>query len=419
MHVTPITDYLSRQADSSAADSGLRYYGLALALVNVVTAAFWLMVQPVSHILDGRTAAICWPFFESCYQCRFLGPESITLIVVAFGVASCVNATLFMDRPTAKAGYWLLLICTIWKAAILLLDYRLVMNQHYMAIAVTIVYLFLRSRERAIQYLVVCFYFWAGLLKLNTDWLFGAALYGRRPFGMPEALIPWACAYVIVLELAIVWGLLSKRPIVFWLSFAQFMLFHLGSWWVVGFFYPLLMACLLSIFVLSRLPTSTIRSQPVVGLRSVLMGAEHPLTYVLLVGFTSLQLVPRLLPGNPSLTGEGRMFALNMFDAPVFCHASVTLRSAGRSSTYPLRVPYLQPRIQCDPIVFREAVEGMCRTIRSSKTANSPSDIDLRLESKRASDATTHVIVDVHSMCSAPIQYHVLQHNQWINVDPS
>src|SRR5438552_19020302 len=62
-----------------------------------------------------------------------------------------------------------------------------------------------------------------------------------------------ACVYVIVLELGVAWGLLAKRAWIFWTSFAQFLVFHALSWQVVGFFYPLLMFAILTVFLLSRL----------------------------------------------------------------------------------------------------------------------------------------------------------------------
>ena len=80
---------------------------------------------------------------------------------------------------------------------------------------------------------------------------------GRRALSAdvadPGVGVVAACAYVIVLELVVSWGLLARRAWIFWAAFAQFLLFHALSWQVVGFFYPLLMFAILTIFPVSRL----------------------------------------------------------------------------------------------------------------------------------------------------------------------
>ena len=48
------------------------------------------------------------------------------------------------------------------------------------------------------------------------------------------------------------WGLLARNRWLFWGVFAQILLFHLVSFSVVGFYYPILMVLLLSVFPLSR-----------------------------------------------------------------------------------------------------------------------------------------------------------------------
>ena len=55
--------------------------------------------------------------------------------------------------------------------------------------------------------MVVLFYFWAGLLKFNSEWLSGAALY-KKPWLLPTGALPLACAYVLALETVFSWGLL-------------------------------------------------------------------------------------------------------------------------------------------------------------------------------------------------------------------
>src|SRR5262249_27107548 len=137
-----------------------------------------------------------------------------------------------------RAGWSLYLAATAIQVGVLVQDYRLRLNQQYMAVWVAAVFLFVPDRRRVLQYLIVAFYVAAGLLKLNADWLSGAALLGSRPLFVPPAFVPAACAYVVVLELVVALGLLARRDWVFWTAYAQILAFHLASWAVVDFFYP-------------------------------------------------------------------------------------------------------------------------------------------------------------------------------------
>ena len=229
---------------------------------------------------------------------------------------------LFTRRWTAPAAYLALLILELVKILIIVQDYRLRLNQHYMAFFVALAFLLFPAKRRTLQYLIVLFYFWAGTIKLNREWLSGASLYRREFLWLPDSLVPAACAYVVVLETILVFGLLARRPWIFWATLAQLALFHVMSWPIVGFFYPSLMFSILGIFALSRIFSAEPEERP--SLARIERGLERRSTYALLAGFSLLQVVPYAFPGDSAITGEGRLFALHMFDAQVVCESHVT-----------------------------------------------------------------------------------------------
>ena len=226
--------YFSRQLREIRADRAVRWYGVAVALLNGVTALFWVQSYQIDRILADTTSPICWPMFQSCHTWRLASGPGVALIVASLGVVSVINALLFLDLRRVTLAYWLLAVVTFAKLFILLQDFRLAANQHYMAMWIAIVYLFVNQRRRVIPIIIVLFYFWAGTLKLDPDWLSGATLIGGRPFGMPDRWVPYACSYLVSLELVQIWGLLSKRKLIFWAVFVQVTLFHISSFWVVG-----------------------------------------------------------------------------------------------------------------------------------------------------------------------------------------
>lgn len=390
--------YVRQRVRTIRDDPVLRYYGSALSLVSALTAAFWLYGQPIADLLQSRDS-VCWPFLENCFLARPVSPAATMTILFGLWSGGIIAAGLFTSAARVGVAYALLIALNLLRLAVVLMDYRLISNQHYMILWVTAVFLFTPSRRTTLIALLVSFYVAAGLLKLNVDWLSGAALYGNRPLGMPDQWVPLACRYVIVLELVVVFGVLAKSRWLFWAAVGQLVLFHISSFWVVGFFYPLLMFALLSIIVMDRvLPLNRSTADP----------SHKLLTYVVLAAFGFCQLVPRLMSSDPAITGEGRMWALNMFDAPISCTATVTRHQLSGPVSSQFQVQFVQPRIACDPIVFLEAAKSRCRTEGGRQ------DFDLRLQSRRASSATTDLVFDLSGVCSAMPHYSVLWRNDWI-----
>jgi len=356
---------------------------------------------------------ICWPFLENCSTFRFLTPVSTNVLLLGITVIALTTATLFARKDVAGAFYLLAVLIGL-KLAILLQDFRLILNEHYMALWASMVFLLVPHKLRVLRYLIVSFYWWAGTLKINHEWLSGAALYGRRPLGLPTSLIPASCAYVLVLELVMVFGLLSSRRWLFVATLVQLGLFHLASFWVVGFFYPILMFLLLTVFVLAR-TSSTGNNQPEWGLPALVRGKEAGTTYALLMTFSVFQLIPLAFPGDSALTGEGRLFALHMFDAPVECKAQMILHGANDVKTIPVRAPFLNPRISCDPIVYFSVAKFHCDHMTEVKNG---ADFDLVLKSRRVGAPEFLTVISLESFCKTAPKYDFWRHNWWIGNGP-
>jgi hypothetical protein len=344
-----------------------------------------------------------------------LGPSALAHLLLAYLLGAIGVAVLFPRQAHTPAAYWGLLALNVVKAAIMLLDFRLRMNQHYMAFAVSAVFLLVPGKRDALRVLVTLFYFWAGTLKLNREWITGAGLY-RPVWLFTGSGVVVACAYVIALELVVSWGLLARRQRIFWGSLAQFAVFHIFSWPVVGFFYPLLMFAILSIFPMCRRwpPPPGVEAAPGL-LGSLWTGRARSPTYVTAIGFSLLQLTPYLFPGDSALTGEGRLYALHMFDARPSCKGYVAIRLATGGVSYrDLALP-LDTRVACDPVVYYNRARNLCR--QASVPGAAIQDLDLYLWSRRATSASFRPIIAVESFCARHITYNPFWHNRWILTD--
>jgi hypothetical protein len=402
-----LVSVLAAQVEEIRTDPVLRVYGAGLALVNLLSVMFWRL-EGEQNVMSRAAEPICWPLLPGCERWRGLTLGQVETLLEVFGLASAIVAALFVWRRLVPAAYAGLLALNLVKLLLLALDYRLRHNQHYMALWAAAVFLFVPGKRDALRVLIVLFYVWAGSLKLNWEWISGDDLYRPLWFFTGVGVVV-ACAYVVVMELVVSWGLLASRGWIFWAAFAQIALFHVMSWAIVDFFYPLLMFLLISIYPLVRLwPPGDRRGL----LEPLLRGRLRPATYAPAVAFSLLQLTPYAFPGDHTITGEGRLYALHMFDARVDCEAFASVRATdGSVRRVELKLTYM-PRINCDPIVVFNRANNLCAG--RSPLATDVADLDLHLSARRWSDPSFHDVINIADFCGRGLRYSPFRHNEWI-----
>jgi len=406
--------WLIGQIDEIRSDPALTYYGAALALANVFTAYQWQYRAGVPQLIGGNAAPLCWPFWENCRA--IVSVSGVNRILWAYLLLSIAGGIAFVLRRVGT-GYALLLAVNVVRTIVMVQDYRLRANQHYMLNWIVLAFLFIPGKRALLHHVLVSLYFWAGVLKLDWEWLSGTALYSQG--WIPAALVPASCVYVVLLETTLVFGTYAQRPWMFWATTAQLVAFHIVSWPIVGFWYPLLMFCLLAILPLERLlhpPHEWVTFESLSRFRRFRPGIAAAAVIALLA---ALQFVPRLFPGDSAITGEGRVFALHMFDALIECDATMTYHFAdGTERTDALsetqRLPH---RSRCDPVIYFDLAKNWCRALGQAqrRPQNGAVDVDLRLRSKHTSEASYHPIIDVAGFCAANPRYDMLRHNAWIH----
>src|SRR2546425_6145943 len=303
--MTTVLGYFRAQVAEIERDAALRWYGVAMAFLHVVTYLYWVDHR-IAAFVHAEAEPICWPLVPECGALRVLSPTGVTLLLRAYFAAAVGTGLLFASRRLVAWAYASLVLVNALKLAIMLLDYRLRMNQHYMGVFAPFAYLFVPAKRDALRVLVTLFYFWAGTLKLNWEWISGAGLY-RPMWPFSGASVGAACVYVIVLELGVTWGLLAKRARIFCAALPQVLIFHPLLSQLVGLLYPLLMFAILTIFPLSRLVDS--RDSPDGLLVSLWTPRVAWPVLALAAVFSGLQLAPYAFPGARTLTWEGRLSA--------------------------------------------------------------------------------------------------------------
>ena len=434
-----VRNWFDRQIAEIASDRVLRLYGVALAYVNVLAGVYWVVRRDVTRIVSDTYQPICWPFWENCHEWRVFSAEQVSVVLWAYLALSVAVGACFLSKRSVAWGWWGLLAISLVRVALLFQDFTLRLNQHYMANWATLAFLFFPARRALVPALLVSFYFWAGVLKLDLEWLSGAALYNREKLWVPEALVPASCVYVVVLEMVLIWGLYARRAWVFWATLAQVVVFHIWSWPIVGFFYPMLMFGLDSIFATARLldppgADETIgdgsrfpRLDPSVEDRSLSTEPGSPwaspwqvltepgvrvAALVLLTGFAFTQFLPKVFPGDEAITGEGRLFALNMFDARVVCQGYAMVTTAdGRQKKTAFSNRSYSKRIACDPVLYFNLARNECRRERRGAALVR---LDLHLRSRRTTEPELRDVIDIPDFCNARITYDMWRPNEWI-----
>ena len=397
---------LERGVDEISSSRALRAYGVALGCANLLTVYYWTHNFPMRFILTDREDPLCWPFAANCAPLHFSNQSGPTALLWLFGGLAAVSAILFAVR--SKSIRWAcgaLAACEALKLGVLLVDYRMLQPQHYMMLFASFAFLFLPAKEKTIKILLVLIYFWAGILKCNSDWLAGSLL---DQWVVLRDWLPVWCVLAVALESGVAWLLLSSRGVLFWPALALVVFFHALSWQIVSYYYPLLMGCLISIFPLSRLFSADAPPSAAPPGRRLPAASFGWLAF-----FCALQAVPYLYPYDAALRGGGRLFyGLWQFSALPECDGLLIVHKRdGTSRFVVLPGERINVRLRCQPFVAWNKARNRCPRFRSDPDFV---DFDLKLYSRRFGRRDWNLVVDAPRFCAETPKYRMFGLNRWI-----
>lgn len=399
-----IKKWLTKQADEIAASRELRFMGAALALIHLVTYLFWFNRGSDGLMTTESLNPICWPVFEACHLIKW-NPEVLHVASQIYALFAVLTAAVWIFS-SARWAWAMLLTLELVKVQFLYQDYRLMGNYHYMPFLLSFAFLLLPQKKILCRMLLMGCYLAAGGLKMNSTWLSGAAIpEAWVPPGSPaewvrsSGFLPLACLYVLFLETIIVWGLWSSNRIVFYLTSIQFYIFHIFSFWIVGWFYPVIMGLLWAICWRPLKPAEKVRLK------------AAPFLFLIFFGFVQVQTWVNI--GDAAITGETRFFSLNMFDGLVVCDSRAIAQFKNRSADVSINSSNETwgYRIACDPYVFYWRAKKACQEL-----AHDPDfqGISLHLISRQYNQPDFREVVAEKNICSDDIKYSILLSNPWI-----
>lgn len=361
----------------------LQIYGALLALTHVLAAYFWMDRSLHLVIADSdRSATLCWPYLPYCEGLRFASMNSAVTFLQVYAALGLITSLLFFLKKI-KPAFGLLIILLALKVYFTSLSYGLMGNYHYMAFLVMIAYLFLPNKATLIPLTIGVFYWGAGIIKFAPEWLSGVSLI--TPSFLPSALQHAGMIYSVILECILVFGLFSRQAWIRNLTLSQFLLFHAFSWHIVGYFYPMTMLLLLSLFLL--IPVCKEPWQAVIDAR--LKNQKFTVSLVLLL--VLLQILPLMLVKDSAASGAPRLISLNMLDARMECDTLLIRHQEKATEVYDPFLKAPSTRTQCDPLVFLSQIEGLC--------AGSSENFDFWLQSRRTTDDRMQTRLVLRDIC--------------------
>ena len=397
--------YFTNQLQEIQSSKALIYLGAFLSVTHISTFQYWNHLGFYYFTLTDHPSDTCWSFLPSCEFLNF--PTALISKIVWFiYLILAVFAVYFFALKKVKRGYFLFLFLTLFKYMIVLFSFNNMGNYHYMPLVVSFLYLFFPAKKMSIPIMISLFYLFAGALKLNNlEWFTGGSLW--RIDGWNPYIVVFLTSSVVFLELFISPLLLLKNRLKYF-AFFCFVLFHLSSYYWVGYFYPLNCFCLISIFPLLWFVDKTH-----VNLIEVIVKNKLPKSIsIVFILFLITQLAPRFYKGDQAVTGEGRTWSLNMYDARVSCFSYMKLRYNNRTEEFSRNDSWQAIRIQCDPYIYYSDAKKACEWAEKDPEFI---DIDFHLSVKRKSDLKWTYLVKLQDFCSTDIKYNFLKGNSWIN----
>src|SRR2546425_13075406 len=101
--MTTVLGYFRAQVAEIERDAALRWYGVAMAFLHVVTYLYWVDHR-IAAFVHAEAEPICWPLVPECGALRVLSPTGVTLLLRAYFAVAVGTGLLFASRRLLARG---------------------------------------------------------------------------------------------------------------------------------------------------------------------------------------------------------------------------------------------------------------------------------------------------------------------------
>jgi hypothetical protein len=309
----PVRNWLADFFHSKEVDRDPRLRIICACLLSYYFMTFyywWQMAVSLStlgnKVFDYAPAGI----FQNFRWLIFMDYSETKIYLYVLGMLALIGMFSLFYLRSSLFALCLLTFLFFNKLFFYLSDFRLFANYHHFHLFFTLVFLVSQSKLRFFRLALVVGYLMSAVVKFSPSWFYGEyfnSMTDKLPL-LPKLdwVVTSASISVIILEF---FGPLCWFTRIGWLrrlSFCSFILFHIYSGVVVGFWYTTLMLPLVLAAFLRF-------DQP------LLAGYRFSRRHLAAFGVFAIVIIGGLyhfiIPGDVRLTGEGRYLGFFMFDA--------------------------------------------------------------------------------------------------------
>ncbi len=371
------------------------YFGLLFA--HFITAIYWLKGKVWLRFANENYEVACVPVFRNCFELAFENLFYVQSIFYIYALFCVIGLFLVLFDKT-KIYMLIFYSLTFFKVLVLLSRYNFMGNYHTMHLSLSILTILSLGSFHFYRLGLILQYVFAGLLKLNIEWLSGAALVSYSTYMLSGFWHTLSLAYVPVLELILIWGLLSQNVLLRRVTLLQLIIFHLYSVLIVGFYYPLIMMGLLLPIVINEFTNddSGLLKYSFTTLNDLQFGNSNfrrraSIFFIMLMIVWNIS--SKFYGIDPSMDGNIRYETLNMLDSKLKCQHTL-LEEKSDGSIVALNIPKIVNflRIHCDAIVYDTFLQRLCQKNPNSKFL-------FYLESARTTDKEYTLVRTYNNVC--------------------
>ncbi len=362
---------------------------LGLTFAHLITTIYWIKDNGWLRYSTENYKIFCYPMFKNCYQFIFEDTLVMKLVFISYFLLT-IFSFLIIGLNKKNLFLPLLILLTLIKTTILFSRYNFMGNYHTMHLSLCIITIISTASINYYRLTLVLQYFFAGLLKLNKEWITGASLVSYSPYMFQNTWYLMSLAYVPVLELVLVWGLLSKSKTLRLVTLSQLVFFHLYSVFIVGFYYPLIMTGLLIPILYFEFSNFKIDNFKNVKESRTIQNTSS-LIFILIMFYWNIS--SKFYNIDPAMDGTVRYLTLNMLDAKLKCQHTL-LEETQDGTVVALNIPKLATylRIHCDAMIFETFLKRLCNK-------NPERKFMFYLESTRTTDKQFTLVREYKNVC--------------------
>ncbi len=403
----------------------------ASILFSFITFEDWIRSHEITVETAEQGRAVCWPYFQNCYEYYFLHalPDGYSQTVFYMGLYAILMLVVWsMWRKHWTLAHVLVVPIFLWEFIVTyVLSFGTAAPYNHYHLILLAVLLFAAHKLFFLKLSFVWMYFMAATTKLDSTWVLGTYFTALKS-GI--ALFPqWSIALltnvVIFMQIVGAWFLLSKRLVLQRLALSYFAFFHLFSGVYVLYQYPTV-----------SLPALLILFGPMYRHTPIPFGAKTLAGWLIIAIVGGFQLLGFLAPGDRRLTLEGNKFGMFMFEANHQCIATVTTYTDHDSAATneplgtcngPFCLTHVASRREGDLFAHESRYESASawsrcypynwwsRLHRRCTLNPSITKVSFRMDHS-INGGPFYRIVDEENMCDLP--YHTFGPNTWIKSPP-